>query len=82
LGQVEASLGAGSSMDSVQQQMVCAAVNTCKYCHETTGQLEESIVKVDKAYLLIYIMCVCIYRKMYIHTYMYVCIYVYRVYIV
>jgi len=27
------------------QQRVCAVVNTCHYCHETTGQLEESIVK-------------------------------------
>mmetsp|Transcript_30917 Transcript_30917/g.66389 ORF Transcript_30917/g.66389 Transcript_30917/m.66389 type:complete len:734 (-) Transcript_30917:392-2593(-) len=34
------------NLDQQQQQMVCAVVNTCKYCHETTAQLEESIVKV------------------------------------
>jgi len=27
------------------QQRVCAVVNTCEYCNETTGQLEETIVK-------------------------------------
>jgi len=37
--------------------MVCAAVNTCKYCHETTGQLEKSIVKLDHAYLFMYTDC-------------------------
>jgi len=33
-------------LDQPQQQMVCAVVNTCKYCTETTGQLEDSIIKV------------------------------------
>jgi hypothetical protein len=32
-------------LDGPQQQRVCAVINTCEYCHETTGQLEESIVK-------------------------------------
>ena len=32
-------------LDLPLQQRVCAVVNTCEYCHETTGQLEESIVK-------------------------------------
>lgn len=33
------------SIDIILQQRVCAVVNTCEYCHETTGQLEESIIK-------------------------------------
>jgi len=32
-------------IDTAMQQRVCAVVNTCEYCHETTGQLEESIIK-------------------------------------
>ena len=33
------------NIDIVMQQRVCAVVNTCEYCHQTTGQLEESIIK-------------------------------------
>jgi hypothetical protein len=33
------------ALDVILQQRVCAVVNTCEYCHETTGQLEESILK-------------------------------------
>ena len=33
------------ALDIILQQRVCAVVNTCEYCHETTGQLEESIIK-------------------------------------
>jgi hypothetical protein len=33
------------NIDIVMQNRVCAVVNTCEYCHETTGQLEESIIK-------------------------------------
>ena len=33
------------NIDIVMQNRVCAVVNTCEYCHETTGQLEESIMK-------------------------------------
>lgn len=29
----------------LRQGRVSAAINTCEYCHQTTGQLEESIVK-------------------------------------
>jgi len=32
-------------IDATMQQRVCAVVNTCEYCHETSGQLEESIIK-------------------------------------
>jgi len=39
------SLPPDCNIDIVMQQRVCAVVNTCEYCHETTGQLEESIVK-------------------------------------
>ena len=35
------------NIDISVQQRVCAVVNTCEYCHETTGQLEESIHKVS-----------------------------------
>ena len=28
-----------------QQQSVCAVVNTCEYCSETTGQLADTISK-------------------------------------
>ena len=35
------------NIDITVQQRVCAVVNTCEYCHETTGQLEESIHKVS-----------------------------------
>lgn len=42
----EVSITPSCHLDLPQQQMVCAAVNTCKYCHETTGQLGESISKV------------------------------------
>ena len=38
-------------LDVILQQRVCAIVNTCEYCHETTGQLEESIIKaLDEEY--------------------------------
>lgn len=33
------------SLDLAQQQQVCAVVNTCEYCGETTGQLAETIAK-------------------------------------
>jgi hypothetical protein len=46
VGPSEASIAPSCHLDLPQQQMVCAAVNTCKYCHETTGQLGESISKV------------------------------------
>jgi len=41
----EPSLPPTCNLDTTQQQMVCAVVNTCKYCSETTSQLEDSILK-------------------------------------
>jgi len=37
------------NLDQETQQKVCAVVNTSKYCHETTAQLEDSIIKVIDA---------------------------------
>ena len=33
------------ALDLGSQQKVCAVVNTCVYCSDTIGQLEESIEK-------------------------------------
>mmetsp|Transcript_4589 Transcript_4589/g.14615 ORF Transcript_4589/g.14615 Transcript_4589/m.14615 type:complete len:372 (+) Transcript_4589:1496-2611(+) len=41
----EMTISPSLSLDAAQQHFVCAVVNTSKYCSETTGQLEESIVK-------------------------------------
>jgi hypothetical protein len=39
------SLPPSVSLDMAQQQSVCAVVNTCEYCSETTGQLADTISK-------------------------------------
>merc|ERR1712159_491089 len=48
---VDPSLPPSCNVDHAGQQMVCAVVNTCEYCSETTGQLVESIIKsIDEEY--------------------------------
>ena len=39
------SLPPSVSLDVAQQQSVCAVVNTCEYCSETTGQLADQVSK-------------------------------------
>ena len=39
------SLPPSVSLDLPQQQSVCAVVNTCEYCSETTGQLADTVSK-------------------------------------
>ena len=39
------SLPPSVSLDVAQQQSVCAVVNTCEYCSETTGQLADTVSK-------------------------------------
>jgi hypothetical protein len=45
----DVSLAPSCALELPQQQKVCAVVNTCVYCCETIGQLEESISKAPPA---------------------------------